>query len=277
MSAFRLLAMTVTVVGTLSILLIASPVQFFYPLLRTAGVPEHRLPGNLLLILVAKIWLAVAGVNLVVVDKRSKKDQQDHGAKVFFYNHTSNFDPMIVAATCGHMPKFVYKKQLSYVPLLGWALFLYRHIAIDRNNRESAIASITKAAQKVVSKGQSIAIAPEGTRSRTSELLPFKKGPFHLWAQTGATVIPLIIQGAFEVLPPKSIASRCCTVQVTILDPVPHDPASSVDEALDKMHRLYETALKDHPSRPHPSLLMRLLPPLAVWVLSIATYMFVFA
>lgn len=119
---------------------------------------------------------------------------------VFVGNHTSLLDPPLVIATLPSRPVFLVKKELAYVPVLGWIIWLAGFIFIDRSSRRSSLASLKNAARRI-REGQSLAAFPEGTRSRDGRLLPFKKGAFALALESGVPVVPLGIRGGRDVLP----------------------------------------------------------------------------
>lgn len=118
-------------------------------------------------------------------------------------NHSSHYDiPLILHALPGSI-RMIGKKELFKVPVWGRALHLSEMISIDRKNRRQAILDLRIAREKMQS-GIIPWIAPEGTRSRDGELQEFKKGGFLLAIQTGATIIPVRIDGSFAILPPKT-------------------------------------------------------------------------
>ncbi len=119
---------------------------------------------------------------------------------IFVGNHSSLLDPPLVIANLPSRPVFLVKKELAYVPVLGWIIWLAGFIFIDRSSRKSSVASLKNAAQRI-REGQSLAAFPEGTRSRDGRLLPFKKGAFALALESGVPVVPLGIRGGRDVLP----------------------------------------------------------------------------
>ena len=118
---------------------------------------------------------------------------------VFVANHQSNADIWAVAPALPLDTKFVAKASLFRIPFLGWAMRRAGFVAIDRSQRRSAIESL-RAAVAVISGGRPIILFPEGTRSRSGELRPFKKGPFHLAIQAAVPVVPVVIDGSWDVL-----------------------------------------------------------------------------
>ncbi|MBI4911221.1 MAG: 1-acyl-sn-glycerol-3-phosphate acyltransferase [Acidobacteria bacterium] len=121
-------------------------------------------------------------------------------AAVFVGNHCSLFDPPLLISTLPGRPVFVAKRELAWVPFLGWAIHMAGFIFIDRLNLGRATASLQAAARKV-REGQSILAFPEGTRSRDGSVLPFKRGIFALARKAGVPVIPFAIHGGPAILP----------------------------------------------------------------------------
>lgn len=134
--------------------------------------------------------------------------------QIFASNHASHFDIFILSAI---LPRFgwVAKKELSMVPFIGWHLRLTGHVFIDRRHRDKAIQSLNEAAEKI-RKGSRIMIFPEGTRSRKGVMQPFKKGLFHLCIKTGVPIVPIYMEGSYNVLKPESIIIRPGSVYVNV-------------------------------------------------------------
>lgn len=127
---------------------------------------------------------------------------------IMMSNHCSHFDIPLIFMTFPHGSiRMVAKKELFKVPIWGAAMKKGEFIAIDRENRQQALQDLQLAREKMRS-GVILWIAPEGTRSRDGELQAFKKGGFMLALQTGATIIPINIQGSGKILPPKALNFR---------------------------------------------------------------------
>jgi 1-acyl-sn-glycerol-3-phosphate acyltransferase len=181
----------------------------------------------------ARLWsrsiLAVGGVQ-VVADSRARLDPAR--PYVFMANHLSTVD---IWATLVALPvpvRMIAKKQLAAIPLLGWAMSAGRFIFIDRQNPAAARRSIDRARERIRS-GHSVLLFPEGTRSRTGQLLPFKKGGFHLAVDAGVPIVPVAIRGSRPTMPPGSLLLRAGRVEVVIGAPIPTEGLSGPDrEAL---------------------------------------------
>lgn len=123
---------------------------------------------------------------------------------ILMSNHSSLYDvPLLFAALPGSI-RMLTKKELFRVPIWGRGLAAGEFVSIDRDDRERAIRDLAAARDKLAS-GIVLWIAPEGTRSRDGSIGPFKKGGFVLALETGATIVPIGIRGAREVLPAKSL------------------------------------------------------------------------
>ena len=216
----------------------AFPVTLLNPLWRALGIPETAMPMSALIPYLARLILFVGGVDVKIDDKASSIKRS---SVVYMYNHSSNLDAFVVQASV--QCKFIYKKELQLVPIFGWVMFLYNHISIDRGNREKAIESLNRAVRNVVNKHQNIAIAPEGTRSKTGELQPFKKGPFHLALQAKATVVPIVIRGSFDLLPPKHLLLKKTSVLVTLLPPIEPLPDETPESLSSRVRAAFEDEL----------------------------------
>jgi 1-acyl-sn-glycerol-3-phosphate acyltransferase len=173
----------------------------------------------------ARLLLALAGVRVVVEGEANAAGP----APIFMANHQSNLDPPVLLA---HLPgnlAFLAKKELFSVPVLGTVLRAGQLFPVDRTDRNAARASITLAAAGVRA-GRPLLIFPEGTRTRTGELLPFKKGAFYLVEQAQAPVVPITITGSGTLMPPGSWRIRSGVVRVQIHPPVwPREWQSSPD------------------------------------------------
>ena len=168
-------------------------------LVATAGVSQRRAYH------LSQVW---ARVNLFVCGARvyARRLAALDPARpyVFMSNHRSQFDILaVVAALPEFQLRWVAKKELTRVPIFGWALQHTGHIIIDRSDHAQAVASLS-AAREQMRNGVSVVIFPEGTRGPPDGLLPFKKGGFMLALEAGFPIVPLAIRGSEQVLPRHS-------------------------------------------------------------------------
>jgi 1-acyl-sn-glycerol-3-phosphate acyltransferase len=139
---------------------------------------------------------------------------------VVMSNHQSHYDIAVLYDILGGNVRMVAKKELFDLPVFGRAIREAGFVSVDRGNTESAIASLAGAKQHLAS-GTHLWIAPEGTRSPTGELLPFKKGGFHIALDMQAPVLPITIRGTRDALRAKGVRSRAgVEVEVTIHPPI---------------------------------------------------------
>lgn len=123
---------------------------------------------------------------------------------VVMTNHTSLFDIPISYCAFQHRLRMIGKKELGQVPFFGKAMRHTGHTLVDRSNPRQAVKGLAQAKQ-AIQDGQLMWISPEGTRSEDGELQAFKIGGFKLAQQSGAQIIPVYIDGAYDLLPKHSL------------------------------------------------------------------------
>jgi 1-acyl-sn-glycerol-3-phosphate acyltransferase len=126
---------------------------------------------------------------------------------IFMSNHESNLDPPVLISAIPIPAVYLAKKEIKWMFPVGWAAAMAGTIFIDRSNRERAIHSLHQAAREIHD-GKSVVIFPEGTRSRTGDLGPFKKGGFAMAEEAGVQIVPLASVGGRTMLPPGTVHIR---------------------------------------------------------------------
>lgn len=135
-------------------------------------------------------------------------------------NHISALDPIVTLyALRSRRLAFVAKEEVLRIPVIGKLLRRCCTLAIDRENPRNAMKTITKAAELIKLAGISVGIYPEGTRSRTGELLPFHNGVFKIALNAGAPVVVAVIRGSERVR--KRAPFRSTDVTLTFTDVIP--------------------------------------------------------
>ena len=127
-------------------------------------------------------------------------------ATVLMCNHSSAYDiPLGFKAFPNHSIRMLAKKELSRIPLMGKAMSAAEFPFIDRKNRYQSIKDLAYV-KELMKSGVVIWVAPEGTRSKDGTLAPFKKGSFITAIEAGATIIPIGIRGANNILPARTFS-----------------------------------------------------------------------
>lgn len=171
----------------------------------------------------ARTNLAITGVR-IRPERRAILDPTR--SYVFMSNHASHFDALaVVAAIPEFQLRWVAKRELTEIPVFGWALRRAGHIIIDRSNPEQALASL-RAARAQMDAGISVMIFPEGTREgHDHELLPLKKGGFVLALETGRPIVPIAVRGSRTILPRDDWRIHGGEIEVVVGAPIPVEGA----------------------------------------------------
>jgi 1-acyl-sn-glycerol-3-phosphate acyltransferase len=140
-------------------------------------------------------------------------------AAVYCCNHQSNVDPPILYTALLPRLHILYKHEIDRIPVLARAFRMGGFIPIDRRRKESAMRSIEAGARSIEA-GHSFLIFPEGTRSKTDELLPFKKGGFIMAIKAAAPIVPVAIQGGRAAMRRGSKIIRPVTVSIRVGRPI---------------------------------------------------------
>jgi 1-acyl-sn-glycerol-3-phosphate acyltransferase len=177
----------------------------------------------------SKAWLAPAGVRLEIEGSENVDPNESY---VVVANHLSNMDVMVCFTAVPVPIRYLAKKELFSVPLLAQAMRAVGMVEVDRQHRGTAtIESVNRQSRHVIERGHSLIIYPEGTRSRSGEPQPFKKGAFTMAAAAGMPLLPLTIHGTREVWAPASPWIHPGTVRVVIDPPVPTADATKTEVA----------------------------------------------
>lgn len=163
------------------------------------------------------LWLS--GMKVVVINRENILLDR---AAVYAVNHASNVEPPILYAVLSPLfprLRILYKAELRKLPILVRAFDLAGFVPLERGNRDQSLPAINRAAA-ALREGHSFLIFPEGTRSRTGDLLPFKKGGFIMALQGGAPIVPVAIKGARDAMKKGSLVVRPVRVTVRFGRPI---------------------------------------------------------
>lgn len=164
----------------------------------------------------AKTWLAACGARVTVKGLENLEPDRSY---VFASNHRSYLDTAALFRYVGKRIGLVAKKELLKAPILGQGMSFVNIIAIDRSNPERARQSMQKA-RDVMESGYSFGVFVEGTRAMPGELLPFKKGAFHLALQTDAPIVPVAIQNTDWMMGKRTGVAFPGEIIMTIMPPI---------------------------------------------------------
>jgi 1-acyl-sn-glycerol-3-phosphate acyltransferase len=185
------------------------------------GIPWALLTGNIGLLYRWSMWILHTGVRLARIRVQvAGREHIPNQPCIFMANHVSNLDPPILLPMLPFRTAFFLKRSLIKIPILGLGMRLADFIPVDRDGRLESARESVQVATKVLASGVNISTFPEGTRSRTGRLLPFKKGPFYLAMQSGAPVIPISIWGSEHMMTKGSLRIKPGTAHLTFHPPV---------------------------------------------------------
>jgi 1-acyl-sn-glycerol-3-phosphate acyltransferase len=198
------------------------------------GVPiivASFVDGGRLMLTLGRVWVRwILATFRIRVDIEGRENVPTNAPVILMLNHQSLID---IAAIVDSLPRslsfrFVAKKELVRVPIFGWALYASGHIIIDRGQREKAVRSLRRAAERIRS-GTSVILFPEGTRSPTGSLRPFKSGPFHLAVEAQVPIIPVTVSGSQRITPKGSLVVHPGAVKIVYGKPIPTRGLSLAD------------------------------------------------
>ena len=164
----------------------------------------------------ARSVLAVAGISVRVLHR----EKAERGKSVVVVaNHESFCDILVLLATLPMQVRFLAKRSVFRVPVLGWSIAAAGFVPVDRGNRARGAATVGAALRRLEG-GRSLVIFPEETRTRDGELLPFKRGAAHLALKSALPLLPVGIAGTFRILPRGSWEIRPGPVVISIGNPI---------------------------------------------------------
>jgi 1-acyl-sn-glycerol-3-phosphate acyltransferase len=187
-------------------LFLVGPICIVYAVLRGNADILYRV-GRL----GCRMGIKLAGIKLNI---KGRSHVDPLKAYLFLANHQGNCDPPALLLAIPQNVKFMVKKELNKVPVLNIAMRLGGFVFIDRKDRPSALQGMNQAVAQM-QRGDSFLVFPEGTRTRSGKMGPFKKGPFLMALQAGVSILPITISGSYQVMPPTEFRLTPGTITVT--------------------------------------------------------------
>ncbi|HAK46343.1 MAG TPA: hypothetical protein DCO79_10565 [Spirochaeta sp.] len=207
----------------------------------TAAFDKHRKIMHYNTSILCTVVLALCPLIRVKYTGRENIDRSK--PSVIVMNHQSIIDILLVF-TLYKPAKMIAKKVLSLVPFVGWNLFMSGHIFIDRASRKSQIEAIRRM-DDILIDGDSLMIFPEGTRTKDGEIAEYKKGAFRSACNSGTSVLPVVIDGAFQALPRKGvILNGFHKIKISILPPITVEKGSPTAGLALKCHDIMSAELE---------------------------------
>lgn len=181
----------------------------------------------------------------VKVEVRGRENIDSKTSYIFVSNHQGAFDIWAIFGFLNHNFRWLMKKSLEKIFMVGYACKRSGHIFVDSNSIQS-IKETIDSARKQLKDGMSLVIFPEGTRSKTGGLGDFKRGAFLLAGEFRLPVVPLSIDGAFDIMPKDSYIPRSGKIILTIHEPiVPGEKGFNTRELLSQCHEIIKGDFPD--------------------------------
>ena len=193
--------------------------------------------------LAAKNALTLAGVNINVIGRRHLENRP----AIFIANHQSALDPAVLAVLLEKDFTAVAKKEARFDPRSVVASLLVDPVYVDRGNSGQAREALDAVVQRLRD-GTSLMIFPEGTRSPTATLGPFRKGAFHLALQSGLPVVPVVLRNTGELMWRGSLVVNSGTIDVCVHPPIADLREETLGEKVADIHKIFARTLAQWPA-----------------------------
>lgn len=179
-------------------------------------------------------------LTLVKVTVRGRENIDPNTSYVFVANHQGAYDIFSIYGYLDHQFRWMMKKALEKIPLVGYSCKVSGHIMVD-NSSPSATKLTMEKAERQLQGGMSLVVFPEGARTWDGKMRPFKRGAYMLAVEFGLPVVPITIDGSFDVMPRFKHIPRWGHIILTIHKPIEavdgkHDLASLMTETFDVIH-----------------------------------------
>lgn len=202
-----------------------------------AGRLAGYLPGHIW----ARIFCALTLVRVHVV---READIDPRTSYVFTANHQGAYDIFAIYGYLGHNFRWMMKKALERIPLVGYSCRVAGHIYVD-NSTPSAVRATMARAERQLRGGMSVVVFPEGSRTRDGRMHPFRRGAFKLAEEFGLPVVPVTVDGSYRIMPRGSLLPHYGTITLTVHAPIyPADGGRhDIDSLMEQSYRAIAESL----------------------------------
>ncbi len=164
---------------------------------------------------------------------------------VFVSNHSSLYDVPVIMAAVPTRASILFKKELAKIPIFGWQLVTGPYILADRQSPDKAMKTIEKAKTLMSKKNVSVILFAEGTRSKTGEVQPFKRGAFYLASRVNYPIVPVAICGAEKILTKGKMRLNPGTITIKFAAPVEVGMIQNKQDELDLMEKVRQIIINN--------------------------------
>ena len=194
----------------------------------------------------AHIWgKIVCWITMVKVSVTGKENIDPKKPYVFVANHQSAYDIFVIYGYLGHSFRWMMKKSLEKIPFIGWSCKRAGMVFVD-NSSPAAIKETMAKARTQLQNDQSLIVFPEGSRTWNGKLSPFKKGAYLLAVQFGLPIVPITIDGAFDVMPRFKKVPNWGHVKLTIHKPiVPPEGGFRIKDVMEETYNTIHSSLPE--------------------------------
>lgn len=185
-------------------------------------------------------------LSFVRVEVRGADNIDRNSGYVFVANHQGSYDIFAIYGYLGHNFRWMMKKGLRKIPLVGYSCKVSGHIYVD-NSSPAAVRRTMATAEKQLAGGMSVVVFPEGSRTPDGRMHTFRRGAYQLAMEFNLPVVPVTIDGAYHVMPRSAILPRYGTIVLTIHKPIHPGPEGrhELSSLMDQSYRAIESALPE--------------------------------
>lgn len=179
-------------------------------------------------------------MTLVRVSVSGRNNISNGTSYVFVCNHQGAYDIFAIYGYLNYPFRWMMKKSLEKIPLVGYSCAVSGHIMVD-NSSPAATRHTMQEAEKRLEGGMSLVVFPEGARTWDGKMRPFKRGAYALAMEFNLPVVPITIDGAFDVMPRYAKVPKWGHIKLTIHKPIEpsddgHDLKALMNQSFDEIH-----------------------------------------